>query len=189
MAETTVPAAEFQALPLEFVVAAPLTAAIKAQAIAAQATRSFLEGMIDQKTKKPIPVRFGVEVEDEKGKKKATVIDAPLLALVPVPHLRIDSLDIEFQYEITQTYRDTRETSKSADISASTGGLLSPWVKASISGSISNKTSVESTTNRSGSLSISVKASEAAIPEGLARILTLLANSIPSVGGEENKPG
>lgn len=185
MPETTVPAAEFQALPLEFVVAAPLTAAVKAQAIAAQATLHFLEGMFEEKTHEPISVPFRVEVEDEKGAKKSTVINAPLLALVPVPHLRIDTLNIEFMYEITQTYRDTRETSKSADLNVGTGGLLSHWVKASLKGSVSNKTSSESTTNRSGSLTISVKASEADMPEGLARVLTLLANSIPSVSVKE----
>lgn len=65
MANTEIqPAAEFQALPLEFIVAAPLIAAVKAQAVAAQATMEFVT-----KFKNDI-VQFEFESEQDGSVKK-----------------------------------------------------------------------------------------------------------------------
>src|SRR3569833_3314751 len=83
--------AEFQALPLDFIMAAPLTAAVKAQAAAAEAARGFIEAMLDDNGA-PKPAQFQMAVKQNDGASKDVQIIAPLLSLVPVPHLRIDSL-------------------------------------------------------------------------------------------------
>ena len=57
---TTNLAAEFQALPLEYIVTSPLTAAVKAQRATAEATKDFIQGMIGDDSK-PITVDFQVE--------------------------------------------------------------------------------------------------------------------------------
>ncbi len=101
MPETTQIAAEFQALPLEFLIAAPLLGAVKAQSVAADATKAFIESMLEKG--KPITVDFQVE-QHAGSKEKGITVQAPLLALVPVPHLRIDSITSTFHFEITQTY-------------------------------------------------------------------------------------
>ena len=93
---TIQPGAEFQSLPLEFIVSAPLTAAVRAQAIAAKATQEYIEAF------KNTTVDFSMQVQDN-GSPKTMNIKAPLLACVPVPHLRIDSITTHFHYEITQT--------------------------------------------------------------------------------------
>ena len=171
------PAAEFQALPLEFIVAAPLTAAIKAQAVAAQATIEFVEKF------KGDTIQFEFESEQE-GTVKKNKVNAPLLSMVPVPHLRIDSLTINFKYEISQTVKESSSMEKGLSLDVSSGALLSPWVSATLKGSVSSRSSEESTMNRSGTLEITVHASEAPMPEGLSKILGLLANSVPSVKSE-----
>lgn len=173
---TVKPAAEFQSLPLDFIVTAPLTAVVKAQRAAAEATRNFIEGMIEDG--KPITVDFELAYTDEDGSTKKSQINAPLLSIVPVPHLRIDKLTIDFTYEISQTITTSDVSDKSLSLEASTGAALSPWVKSTIKGSVSNKKSKESTSNRSGELDIHVQASESPIPEGLERILSLLARSV-----------
>lgn len=177
--------AEFQALPLDYLISTPLIAAVKAQSIAAQTTREFIESMIDEDGK-PQTINFSVEQLSGDGESNNISVKAPLLAITPVPHLRIDSMTINFTFEISQTYRDASETNKSVDMSVSTG-KLSPWVKASIKGSASSKATKESQTNRSGQLDITVNASEAPIPEGLARVLSLMTSAIqtPSTGGKE----
>ncbi len=170
--------AEFQALPLDFLISAPLIATVKAQHIAAQTTKSYIESMINSDGT-PITVDFSVEQQsDEAGVNKIDV-KAPLLSLVPVPHLRIDSLTVNFTFEVSQTYRNSKETDKSVDMTVSSGRALSPWVKASVKGSASSKATVESQTNRSGQLEITVNASEAKEPpEGLARVLSLMTSAI-----------
>ncbi|MEK7396022.1 MAG: DUF2589 domain-containing protein [Candidatus Poribacteria bacterium] len=184
MANETMPAAEFQALPLEFIIATPLMAAVKAQAVAAQATLDFIRGLTNPVPNdkgidvvEPVTVNFEVEYKENDNSKKAS-IKVPLLSIVPIPHLRIDSLNIDFKFEVSHTFVDRKSLEAAATMEIGTGKALSLWVSASLKGSVSSKSSEETTTNRSGQLSISVHASEAPIPEGLARILTVLAKTI-----------
>ena len=109
MAEQNMIAAQFQALPLEYLIASPLIAAVKAQRVAAETTRQFIESMIDDKTKEPLTVDFNLE-QRSGDQSNSISVNAPLLALVPVPHLRIDSLTTQFHFEISQTFRSSKET-------------------------------------------------------------------------------
>lgn len=180
--------AEFQALPLEYMIATPLIATVKAQASAAQATRAFIEQMIDPKTRKPIAVNFEVDYKDEKGGSNSTAFNAPLLAVVPVPHLRIDSLDIDFKYSVSQTIGNTNSFEWGVE-SELTAGAGWGWGHADISvkGHVQSKSAEESSVNRSGTLAIKVHASEAPIPEGLARVLTILANTLQAASEKASK--
>jgi len=187
MAENDVQiAAEFEKLPLEFLIATPLIAAVNAQSKSALATKEFIQSLI--KDGKPITVDFSVHVEETlppatTGGAVQTVsrdvqVNAPLLSIVPVPHLRIDSLTAHFKYEISQVVKTAKEKTESVELGAQSGALLSPWVSATLKGSVSSKSSEDSTMNRSGIIEITVHASEAPMPEGLAKILGLLANAI-----------
>lgn len=184
MAEQNMIAAQFQALPLEYLIASPLIAAVKAQRVAAETTRQFIESMIDDKTKEPITINFNLE-QRAGDETNSISVNAPLLALVPVPHLRIDSLTTHFHFEISQTWRSSKETSGSIETKVESGKALSPWVSASLKGTAASKATQDSSTNRSGTLDITVQASEADIPEGLARMLSLLTSAIqtPAKGG------
>lgn len=178
-------AAEFEKLPLEFLVATPLIAAVNAQSKSAMATMEFIQLLI--KDGKPITVDFSASVQETlpatRGGAVQTIvkeaqINAPLLSIVPVPHLRIDSLTVNFKYEISQVLKTSKEKTTTGELAAKSGALLSPWVSATLKGSVSSRSSEDSTMNRSGVLEITVHASEAPMPEGLAKILGLLANSI-----------
>jgi hypothetical protein len=186
MAQDVVPAAEFQALPLDFIIAAPLTAVVKAQAITAAATRDFIKTFFNPEGA-PDVVQFTF-TQTEGNTERKVDIKAPLLAMVPVPHLRVDSLTVHFQYEITQTERDTSGTDKSLSLEAGTSGLLSKWVQASFKGGVTSRSSHESTQNRSGQLDITVHASEAPMPEGLRRVLELLSTAVPLPASQRNPP-
>lgn len=181
------PATEFQALPLEFIVSAPLTAAVKAQAVASETTLNFIKGLIPNGV--PTKVSFSTdynELDDNNVVKKRTLkVEAPLLSLVPIPHLRIDKVKTCFRFEITQSFSSKEVRDKGLEIGAETGALLSPWVNATLKGSVSSKSSEESIMNRSGVLEVTVEASESPIPEGLARILNLLSRSVPIPPAQE----
>jgi hypothetical protein len=164
-------------------------AAVNAQTRAAKATSDYIADLI--KDGKPIMVDFTVDLQETKppdaeagkakpdaGKTKTVKISAPLLAMVPIPHLRIDSLTTHFKYEISQIAKSTRAKDATLEAGAQTGALLSPWVSATLKGSVASRSSDESTVNRSGVLEITVHASEAPMPEGLAKILGILADSV-----------
>lgn len=182
MADTQiVPAAEFQALPLEFIISSPLVAAVRAQAVAAQTTLGFIKGMIGDDGK-PFVVDFKISQEkkavDGKVTNEIKTISAPLLSILPIPHLRIDSLTTNFKYEITQTVKSSSASEKSVEVDFKTGSALSLWVSGGLKGNVTSRSSEESTMNRSGTLEITVHASEAPMPEGLAKILSMLSNTI-----------
>ncbi|HEY9124870.1 MAG TPA: DUF2589 domain-containing protein [Bacteroidales bacterium] len=168
------PAAEFQALPLENIIAAPLLGVIKAQAAAAAATQTYINSLI--KDGKPLTVDLSLNVA-QNGVNKSVEIKAPLLSMVPVPHIRIDSFTTHFKYEISQVSKSTDELSYGANIDADV--TKNPFFNLSIKGNVSSKSADESVMNRSGMLEITVHASEAPIPEGLARLLSVLSKALP----------
>lgn len=171
------PAVEFQALPLEYIVAAPLKAAVDAQGAAASATLAYITGLMD-KDGKPINIELDATMTQDNADSKSVHIKAPLLAIVPVPHLRIDSLTTHFKYEVSQTVKDTSQAQGQGQLQAGTTGLLSKFLNVSLSGSISKTTTDESTSNRSGVLEITVHASEAPLPAGLEKLLTVLGKAV-----------
>ena len=176
-------AAEFQALPLESIIAAPLKGAIEAQALAAATTKAFIESMID-KDGKPVAVQFKIarNIVDPSGTSsiEAATIDAPLLSIIPIPHLGIDSLTINFKYEINLAETNEKDSTWEVGGTAGTTGFLSKLVNISLKGSVSSTSREQSVMNRSGMLEMTVHASESPIPEGLAKILNLLASTIPA---------
>jgi hypothetical protein len=176
MAQEILPAAEFQSLPLEFIISAPLMGVIKSQAIAAQATLEFINTFKDQ------TVEFENTIDTTTAgaaSQQKVSIKAPLLTMVPIPHIRIDSFTTHFKYEISQAVTEKKSCDMGVSLDAGSTGILSKFVNASIKGNVSSQSSSESTMNRSGVLEITLHASEAPIPEGLARILNLLAKTIP----------
>jgi len=179
--------AEFAALPLEYMITTPLVATVKAQAAAADATRAYIERLIDPQTRKPIGVNFAINYKDDQGGSKSTTFDAPLLAMVPVPHLRIDALDIDFNYSVSQTIGETSAFEWGVDAEVKGGANWGvAHVEATVKGHVQSKSALDSQVNRSGALAIKVHASEAPIPEGLARVLTMLSNTLQaSAGGNQ----
>jgi len=175
MPNDLIPAAEFQALPLEFIIEAPLSGAVKAQAVVATAIKEFLEKFGKD------TVTFQAAATLSGAAAPSTVkVYVPVLATVPVPNLRIDSLTVDFKYEISQIVVEKSATDKGIEGDFGTTGVLSKFFSATIKGHASSQASSESTVNRSGSLNITLHASEAPMPEGLARILSLLANVVPT---------
>jgi len=161
---------EFSALPLAFVISAPLTGAIEAQAIAAHTSLSFIEGIKDQTTE------FSSKLTVD-GKEQTAKISVPMLTCVHVPHLRIDSITTHFRFEITQSLRQESKTDANLQGKVGLPKVLS-WLDMSLSGGVAHSSSNEETTNRSGVLDVTVHASESDIPEGLQKVLTWLTASI-----------
>jgi hypothetical protein len=177
MAQEILPAAEFQSLPLEFIISAPLMGVIKAQAVSAQATLEFINNLKGQ------TVDFENTVSSTTAgttTQQQVTVKAPLLTMVPIPHIRIDSFTTHFKYEISQVVTEKNSLDMGATLDAGTTGVLSKFFNASLKGNVSSQSSSESTMNRSGVLEITLHASEAPIPEGLARVLNLLAKTIPA---------
>jgi hypothetical protein len=190
---------ELRALPLEFIVAAPLTAAIKAQAMAAKTTIDFIKevGLKEDTT--------GTSVDDNKGYEARYVefkfdrvleertepatadgqptvkhsivpskLTVPLLSIVPIPFIRINDMTIDFEYKISdvQTSESTTEKNVTAEVKAKAW-----FASTTIKGSYTNKNTNKRQTDTSSTLRITVNALQDVMPEGLSRVLDILHES------------
>lgn len=168
------PFAEFQSLPLSYILAEPLNGVVKAHMLAAQTVREYIETLKDKN------IEFSAIKTNTDGTDsgQGVTITAPLLSIVPIPNLQIDSLSVNFRYEINHTLKDEKEREIQGEMEAGTTGWLSKFVDVSLSGSVSSRSASESEMNRSGTLEISLQASSTEQPAGLAKILEMMSKSI-----------
>lgn len=184
--------AELRALPLDHIVGAPLVAAIKAQALAANTTVAFIREVGLNKTNGDyeavyVDFKFDRIVEEEKvqdGNKIKVVrvvpskLTVPLLTIVPIPYIRISDMTIDFEYQIRDV--ETKATSQEANIAtkAEIGGWF--W-KVEVKGSYTYKSTTRRSTDRRSTLKVTVNAVQDEIPEGLSRVLDILNEAIKVV--------
>jgi len=172
-------------IPYGTLIGSPLTAAVEAQALAAQTSIDFIrsvgfESTDDSTSFGPVrQVEFTYTHRDvESGTDRTVTLNVPLLTIVPLPFLRIDDMTIDFTSKITeemirQTQRNS-STQLDASLSVSYKSFLSP-VKVGFKASVSHKhSSSASTSNRyktEHTININVKAVQDDIPAGLNRVL------------------
>jgi Protein of unknown function (DUF2589) len=189
--------AELQALPLEQIIGSPLGAAIKAQAIAARTTVDFIRDVglnrspatgeysavtVDFKFDRTIEETLPPLVSGGPTGKGFRIIpsklEVPLLAIVPIPFIRITDMTIDFEYKI----RDVEQTEHVEELGIQAKVEAQYWfIKAEVSGSYTNKSTNKRETDRSASLRITVNAAQDQIPEGLARVLEMMHEQLKVV--------
>jgi len=187
---------QFRGLPMGDLIGGPLQAASDAQVQLANATADFIRvvGFLPPEgdQKEPTEVRTVVfkfdrptdvvESLDRNGTPSAmerVALEVPLLAIVKVPALSIDSVDITFDMEVKNTETDKESYDAAAKMSgeAKVGwGPLS--VKVNISGSVSTHKEHTRTSDQSAKYHVEVHASDNGMPEGLARVLDIIQSAV-----------
>ena len=176
-----------QAIPFSSMIGGPLKACIEAQAMAAKTTWDFIQ-------------EVGLNTNPDTGEKSAVNVsfsfmqggrmvqlNVPLLTIVPIPYIAINSIDINFKASISASSssvtEDTSSTSMggSADISA--GIKIGPFhmdakMNANYSSKKDSKATEESKYSVEYTMDIAVKAGQDSMPAGLAKVLELLGNSL-----------
>lgn len=105
-------------------------------------------------------------------------IQVPILTMLPIPFIKIESADIEFNVKINSVSTTSSEQKSDAKGSAS---VKSNWfVKADLSASFSNQKSTNSSeeVKKDYSLNIRVHAAQDDMPAGVSRILDILEETI-----------
>jgi hypothetical protein len=174
-------------IPFGQIIGAPLKAAIEAQAMAAQTTWKFIQ-------------EVGLNTDSSSGEKKAVNIsfdflqdgrevrlNIPLLTIVPIPYIAINSIDIAFKAKINAESSSHNEASESSstDVNAKVGGSVGfgPFkanfeASAGFSSKKDSKSTQDSKYSVEYTLDIAVKAGQESMPAGLARVLDILNNCI-----------
>ena len=160
---------QFTGLPIENLIAAPLLAAAEGQKSLASTTAQFITevGMDDKGNTKSVTFQY------EDGSKEVA-LNVPLLSIINIPSLCVDSIDVEFEMEVGTQSASKSSTDSSATASASVG--FGCW-KASFEGKVSHHSESNRSSDTSAKYSISVKGKQEK-PEGLMKVLDMLNSSI-----------
>lgn len=179
---------QFKGLPMEDLIGGPLSAAVKSNTDLAKSTAAFINDIGFEKVKDengaimPGPARMVDFVFERPGQDKegnATVeevkMKVPMLAIVPIPNLQVDLVDITFDMEVKSSTKTVESSASKGEFSASMSAKIAFFsINASVSGSISSSKENTRSTDHSAKYHVAVKATNHGMPEGLARVLDIM---------------
>lgn len=193
--------AELRQIPFAYLIGAPMKAAIEAQALAAQSTIEFIQKVgfkaadfdagpdmlfddpsADADVGELRNVTFTYFKKDETGNNEGTFeLRVPLLAIVPIPYIRIDEMTIDFKAKLTDMIQ--RNTSTSFQLDASTSGKYSAFwspvkFEFRVSSTFKTNSSTQASQKREYSMDIHVRAVQDEMPAGLSKVLDILEDAI-----------
>lgn len=146
-----------QALPFDNLIGIPLSACVQAQTQAANATLQFIRSVGFTETEgneAPETVTVSFLFTQNGLARKITV---PLLTLVPIPYMQIETVDLSFK----------------ADMTASSEGKL----MAKYAGTVNAEAQHTSKYNVQNQMDIRIRAASSSMPAGLAKLLDVFGNS------------
>ncbi len=193
---------QFKGLPMGDLIGGPLMAAADAQVRLANSSAQFIQqiGFKPGSGTKPDangnivydPATFDVRTVDFKFDRPAgppdengivpteTVsLEVPLLAIVKVPALGIESVDIIFDMEVKNSESSTESEDKSGKFSADASVGWGPFsLKVHVEGSVASHKENTRSTDQTAKYHVEVHAADRGMPEGLARVLDMMNSAI-----------
>ncbi len=108
--------------------------------------------------------QFAYNVLDQDGKEQKVDIDVPLLAVVQIPSLKVDLVDITFDMEIKTSESSKSSQDKSGSFSGTGQVGWGPFsLKVSVSGSVSAHKENTRSTDKSAKYHVQVKANRSMV--------------------------
>lgn len=186
---------QFQGLPMTDLIGGPLKAACDAEIMLANATANFIQSVGFQpdpnaptdptkRTVRTAEFQYTRYAPPADGSSTTPVaekmqIEVPLLAIVRVPTLFIDTVDVTFDMEVrsAESSQQKTDTSGSFEAQAQVGwGIFSASIN--IKGSVASSSSSTRSSDNSAKYHVEVHAKDSGMPEGLSRVLDLLQQAI-----------
>ncbi len=182
---------QFAGLPMDQLIGAPLTAAADASLRLANSTADFINRVGFDANGNLRNVAFKYEKrsmnEDGTSNLDEMKVEVPMLAIVPIPNLQVDEVNILFDMEVKQSEKSESSMDVGATLNATANFGI---VKVNVSGSVSVHQANTRSSDNSAKYHVDVRATNHGIPEGLARVLDMMAaNVAPSLVGSTIKDG
>lgn len=195
---------QFRGLPMGDLIGGPLMAAADAQVRLANSTANFIQqvGFMPGPNTQPgqdgtityDPATFQIRTAafkftrptagatpaaDGSVPTELVELDVPLLAIVKIPSLAIDTVDITFDMEVKNTESSKETENKSGSFSADASVGWGPFsLKVHVEGSVSTAKENTRSTDQSAKYHVEVHASDKGMPEGLARVLDIMNSAV-----------
>ena len=196
MAENKI-ANQFSGLDMAALIGGPLRAACDAQTMLARSTLNFIE-------------EVGLEAPDADGIRKVRTanfsfnraadgaangklgsetveLNVPLLAIVNIPSLTIDKVNITFDMEVKSSESSESSSDKQGELEANAGLKIGPFsMNVKIKGSISCHEKNTRSSDNSAKYHVEVSATQQNTPEGLMRMLDIISDAVAPTSVKSN---
>lgn len=176
-----------QAIPFSSMIGGPLKACIEAQAMAAKTTWDFIQEVgLNENPETHEKTAVNVAFSFIQGGRMVQ-LNVPLLTIVPIPYIAVQSVDISFKANISASSssvsENTESTEMGGDASITAGLKIGPFymdatLNANYSSKKDSKATEESKYSVESTIDVAVKACQDSMPAGLAKVLELLGNSL-----------
>lgn len=181
---------DLKSLPLQDILGAPISALVQAEAQAARTALDFIEQVGFERPADAPPdvsaldvgslrmVEFGYTKPDADGNPAEFIARIPLLALFPIPGMRVKLATLAFTAKITDVFTETTSQTLDGEVGdtgdgAATGDFLSrPQV--GFRGSLVSASGTEGTTTSSYDLNIKVELEQTPVSPGMAKLQSML---------------
>jgi hypothetical protein len=178
---------QFGNLPMEDLIGGPLIAAANANSKMIMANAEFIQDVGFKKDKDgniagANMASFGYKQQLKDGTVQDMEISVPVLAIVPLPALKVEEAEVTFSMQVNSSTEDTSETESEAGFEGSASynaGIFKASVK--VHGKTSSKSSHTRKSDNSAKYDVHVIARDSGTPEGLNRVLDILHDAISPV--------
>jgi hypothetical protein len=179
---------QFGSLPMESLIGGPLSAAATANAQLAMTNAKFITDIGFKKDENGNPTdanmvdfQFEKQIVGDDGSVTPTAVKVkvPMLAIVPLPALKVKDVSINFTMQVNSSTEDTSQTESEAGFEGSASvnmGIYRASVK--VHGKTASKSSHTRKSDNSAKYDVTVQATDDGIPEGLARVLDMMHDAI-----------
>ena len=174
-------------LPIEQMVAAPIIAAVKAQKEVSGMLAEFLNSVALDKNgnARMVTFKYSQETSDGNGEVKYEdrYIQAPFVALSGIPNLAVETVQVNFELEVTTSDTNKNTTNASSSTGGKFGGFFSP--KVNFNASLSHSSEQTRQTDTRAKYSFHVEARKQEQPEALMRIVEVMVNAATTPSNKE----
>lgn len=179
---------EFSGLDMSALIGGPLLSICDAQTMLAKSTVSFIEqvGLNEAAGSAPRTVRttaftYTRAADGRDGGGTGTEkmsLEVPLLSIVKIPTFEVDEANITFDMEVKSSTSSESSSDKSGELEANAGVKVGPFhMDVKVKGAIACHESNTRSSDNSAKYHVDVHAKDFGMPEGLARMLDILAQS------------
>jgi hypothetical protein len=179
---------QFTELDMKNLIGEPLAASADASLQLAQSTAGFVNNVGFDEDRKMYVVDFSYSQKAHNADGTDGIqemnLQAPLLAIVPIPNLQIDAVNVSLDMKVCESTQSESSKDMGASLSGN-GGIFD--FKVSTNGSVSSHGSNMRSTDNSAKYHVDVMAANHGTQEGLSRILDIIAaNAAPDLASSKD---
>lgn len=176
-----------EGLPFYNLIGGPLNDCIRAQADAALTTVNFIKSVGLEQEKDGVTEAIYVHFTFVQNGRKVT-ISVPLLTIVPIPYIAINSIDIKFKATVSGVETDSFSSDFSSQYNEDYSRNYKSWnkrkttsLKSSFSSKHDSKCTQDSSFSVESTIDVEVHAGQESMPAGMAKVLEMLGAAMDLV--------